>query len=120
MTRWVICMCHEIISNNSSNRAPFFSSKHWPFGPMLSISRNVRLSVCLSVRPCVCSLLRYRLNIFLPPLPEVGIPIFLEIRKIVKNYRAKKSFFLVDFALQNMVETTLSDGLETCGRRVYR
>ena len=93
---------------------------------MLSISRNVRLSVSLSVRPCVCSLLRYRLNVFLPPLPKVGCPIFLEIRnpwgkvmersglrlkhfrlKIVKNRRAKKSFFfyfvVADFALQHMV-----------------
>ena len=26
------------------------------------------------------SLLRYRLKVFLPPLPEVGCPIFLEIR----------------------------------------
>ena len=40
--------------------------------------RNVRLSVCLFVP--VCSLLRYRLNVFLPPLPKVGCPIFLEIR----------------------------------------
>ena len=45
-------------------------------------------SKCPSVGPCVrvfvrlsvCSLLRYRLNGFLPPLPEVGCPIFLEIR----------------------------------------
>ena len=51
-------------------------SKHRPSGPMLSISRNVRLSVCLSVH----SLLWYRLNVFLPPLPEVRCPIFLEIR----------------------------------------
>ena len=33
-------------------------SKHRPFGPMLSISRNVRpsvrMSVCLCVCPCVC------------------------------------------------------------------
>ena len=36
--------------------------------------------VCPSVRLCVCSLLRYRLTVFLPPLPEVGCPIFLEIR----------------------------------------
>ena len=43
-------------------------SKHRLSGPMLSISKNVRLSVC--------SLLRYRLNVFLPPLPEVGCPIF--------------------------------------------
>ena len=89
-------------------------------------------SVSLSVRVCVCSLLRYRLNVFLPPLPKIGCPIFLEIQnpwgkvlersglrlehfclKIVKNCRA-------DFALQNMVETTLPDGLETSGRRAYR
>ena len=43
---------------------------------MLSISRNVRLWTCVSV----CSLLRYRLTVFLPPFPEVGCPIFLEIR----------------------------------------
>ena len=74
-------------------------------------------SKCLSVFLSVCSLLRYRLNVFLPPLPEVGCPIFLEIRnplgkvvkrnglifehfclKIVLNRRAKKnSFFLADF-----------------------
>ena len=58
-------------------------SKHRPSGPMLSISRNVRpsvcLSVCLSVCPCV-HFLRYRLTIFLPPLPEIGCPIFLEIQ----------------------------------------
>ena len=47
-------------------------SKHRPSGPMLSISRNVRLSVC----PCVCSLLRYRLTVFLPPLPKVGCQYF--------------------------------------------
>ena len=51
-------------------------SKHRPSGPRLSISRFVHMSVCLSV----CSLLRYRLTVFLPPLPEVGCPIFLEIR----------------------------------------
>ena len=47
-------------------------SKHRPFGPMLSISRFVHMSVC--------SLLGYRLTVFLPPLSEVGCPIFLEIR----------------------------------------
>ena len=76
---------------------------------MLSISRFVRLYVC--------SLLRYRLNVFLPPLPEVGCPIFLEIRnpwgkvmersgltfepfclKFDKNRRAKKSVFFANFA----------------------
>ena len=38
--------------------------------------------------------------------------------KIVKKLR-KKSFFFADFALQNMVETNLPDGLETSGRRAY-
>ena len=33
---------------------------------------------------------------------------------------AKKFFFFADFALQNTVETTLPDGLETSGRRAYR
>ena len=115
---------------------------HWPSGLMLSISRNVLLSVCPSVRLsiCLCSLLRYRWNVFLPPLPEVGCPIFLEIRnpwgKVMersglrlehfwcgsglKLLRQKKFVFLVDFALQNMVETTLPNGLETSGQRAYR
>ena len=32
----------------------------------------------------------------------------------------KKKKIVADFALQNMVETTLSNGLETSGRRAYR
>ena len=36
-------------------------------------------SVCPSVCRSVCSLLRYCLNVFLPPFPKVGCPIFLEI-----------------------------------------
>ena len=32
----------------------------------------------------------------------------------------KKVNFCADFALQNMLETKLPDGLETSGRRVYR
>ena len=36
-------------------------------------------SVCLCVCLSVCSLFRYRLTVFLPPLPEVGCQIFLEI-----------------------------------------
>ena len=40
---------------------------------------NVCLRVCLSVRLFVCSLLRYRLNVFLTPLPKVGCLISLEI-----------------------------------------
>ena len=30
-----------------------------------------------------------------------------------------KSLFFADFALQNMVETTISDGLETSGQKAY-
>ena len=113
-------------------------SKHRPSGPMLSISRNVRLSVrpCvrLSVCPCVCSLLRYRLTVFLPPLSEVGCPIFLEIRnpwgkvmersglryehfclKIVKNCRKKKVFFLHFFIFFDLLlPSPLS--VSVCGR----
>ena len=44
-------------------------------------------------------------------------PFYLEV---VYNRRAKKKFFFADFALQNMVETTLPDGLETSGQRAYR
>ena len=85
---------------------------------MLSISQNVRLRVRVSVRLSVCSLLRYRLNVFLPQFPEVGCPIFLEIRnplgkviersglrlehfclEVVLNRQKKKKFFLADFAL---------------------
>ena len=43
------------------------------------------------------------------------------VRKWSKIAAPKKVFFVVaDFALQNMVETTLPDGLETSGRMVYR
>ena len=63
------------------NKASYSSfSKHRPSGPMLSISRNVHMCVCLFVCLSVCSLLRHRLTVFLPPLPEVGCPIFLETR----------------------------------------
>ena len=57
----------------------FLFSKHRPSGPMLSISQNVHMFVCVCVCLSVCSLLRYRLTVFLPPLPKVGCPIFLEI-----------------------------------------
>ena len=37
------------------------------------------MSACVSVCPCVCSLLRYHLNVFLPQLPKDGCQNFLEI-----------------------------------------
>ena len=42
--------------------------------------KSICPSVGVFVRLSVCSLLRYRLMAFLPPLPEIGCPIFLEIR----------------------------------------
>ena len=52
--------------------------------------------VCLSV----CSLLRYRLTVFLPPLPEVGCPIFLEIRnswgKVMKRSVLRFEIFCLE------------------------
>ena len=99
--------------------------------------------ILLSVCPCVCLSVRHtfslRLTVFLPPLPKVLCLNFLDIRnpwgkvmersglrfehfaqKWSKIAVQKKVFFLADFALQNMVETTLPDGLETSGQRVYR
>ena len=57
--------------------------------------------------------------------PKIGCPIFLEIRNpwgkvMERSGLTFEHFCLAYFALQNMVETTLPDGLETSGRRVYR
>ena len=91
------------------------------------------------VRPSVCLFtFEVPFNGLLPPLPEVGCQIFLEIwnpwgkvmersgltfehfsLEEVLNRRAIL-FLFADFALQNMVETTLPDGLETSGQRAYR
>ena len=102
-----------IMENSEIGGSPFLTcdlydlqnfSKHWPSGPMLSISWFVRPSVCLSVFPSVCLsvyFLRYCLNVFLPPLPKVGCPNFLEIwnpwGKVIKRngLRLKKNFFLI-------------------------
>ena len=64
---------------------------------------------------------------FFPPLPEVRRPIFLDLRKLWGKVMKRSGLrfehfsleFLDDFSLQNMVETTLPDGLETSGQRVY-
>ena len=66
------------------------------FGPMLSISQNVRLSVCM----CVCSPLRYRLTVFLPPLPEVGCPIVLENRNPWGKVMERSDLRLEHFCLE--------------------
>ena len=96
-------------------------------------------SVCLSVCLSVCSLLRYRLNVFCPPSRSRMSNIFRDSESLGKSSGKKWSqigtflfgsdlklrrnfiiFFFADFALQNMVETTLPDGLETSGQRAYR
>ena len=111
----------------------FKASAIWADAFYKSKCPYVCLFVCLSVCLSVCSLLRYRLTVVLPPLPEVGCPIFLEIRnpwgKVMKRSGLRFEIFLVwkwfkiarqNLVLQNMVETTLPNGLETSGRRVYR
>ena len=119
-------------------KSVFKASALWADAFYNSKCPYICLSFCVDVCLSVCSLLRYRLTVFLPPLPEAGCPIFLEIRnpwgKVIERsglrfefffwnglkLPRKKKFFFADFALQNMVETTLPDGLETSGRRVYR
>ena len=62
-------------------RIPIFkASALWSDAFFKSKCPYVCVCVCVFVCLCVCSLLRYRLTVFLPPLPEVGCPIFLEIR----------------------------------------
>ena len=75
-------------------------SKHRPFGPMLSISRNVRLSIRVSVCLSVCSLLSYRLTVFLRPLPEFGYPIFLEIRNPWGKVMERRGLTFEHFCLE--------------------
>ena len=41
--------------------------------------------------------------------------VFLEVVQNLQNNKKK----LADFALQNMLETTLADGLKTSGQRAY-
>ena len=86
------------------------------------------MSVCLSVCLCVCVFtFEVPFKRLLPPLPEVRCPIFLEIQnpwgKVMERSGLRFEHFcfvFADFALQNMVETTPPDGLETYGRMTYR
>ena len=103
----------------------------------LEVQMSICLSVCVSVCVSICSLWRYRLNIFLPPLSEVGCPIFLEIQnplgKIMERSGLRFEHFSLEMFLNNpqkkfclnlpykkLVETTLPNVLETSGQRVYR
>ena len=107
---------------------------------MLSISQNVRLSVRLSVRLLV-HVFTFEVpfeRLFAPTSRSQMSNTFRDLESLgksnVKKWShigtflfgsglkspRKKVFLCADFALQNMVETTLPDGLETSGRRVYR
>ena len=66
MTRWRFTISKKIVKASALWADAFYKS--------------ICPYVCLFVCVFVCSLLRYRLTVFLPPLPEVGCQIFLEIR----------------------------------------
>ena len=98
---------------------------------------SVCLSVCLSV--CVFTFEVPFKRLFAPTSQSRMSNIFRDSESLGKSnekkwsqigtllfgsglkLRRKKMFiFLADFTLQNMVETTLPDGLETSGRSAYR
>ena len=57
-----------------------------PSGPIQSISCDVRLSVCVCV--CMSPLVKYRLNVFLPPFTKVlGKNLFVFLDSLGKSYR---------------------------------
>ena len=114
----------------------FWFSKHRPSGSMLSINRFVRLSVCVSV--CLFNFEVPLKRLFAPTSRSRMSNIFRDSESLGNSNGKKWSniwtflfgsglksphnfffFFFADFALQNMVETSLPDGLETSGRRLY-
>ena len=52
------------------------------------------LSMCPSVCLSVCSLFRYSLNVFLPPLPKVKYPKKIEDSKSLGKSNVKKWFHI--------------------------
>jgi hypothetical protein len=57
-------------------------------------------SVCPSVRLSVWSLLRFCLNVFLPPLPKVRCPILLEIRNPWGKVMERSGIIFGHFSLE--------------------
>ena len=100
---------------------------------MLSISWYVHMCVCVCVCVSVC-VFTFEVpfkRLFAPTSWSRMSNIFRDSESLGKTNGKKWSQiwqFLfgsglkspADFALQNMMETTLPDGLETSGRRVYR
>ena len=85
-------MLHLREATRDKKQLDFGFSKHRPSGPMLSISRNVRLSVDVSVDVSV------RLFTFEVPFKRLFAP------------TSRSRMFFADFAVQNMLKTTLPDG----------
>ena len=113
----------------------FKASALWADAFYKSKCPSVCLSVCLFVRLSVCSLLEVPFNgLFAPTSRSRMSNIFRDSESLGKSNGKKwshiqtflfgsglksprkKKFFFADFALQNMVETTLPDGLETSGQ----
>ena len=65
----------------------------------LLVDLSVRVFVCVCVCPCV-HFLRYRLTVFLPPLPEVGCPILLEIRNPWGKVMERSGLIFEHFCLE--------------------
>jgi len=70
------------------------------YNAALQVAPPPFLSVCVSVCVSVCSLLRYRLTVFLPPLPKVGCPIFLEIWNPWGKVMERRGFRYEHFCLK--------------------
>ena len=67
-------------------------------------------SKCLSV----CSLLRYRLTVFLPPLPEVRCQIFLEIRNPWGNVMERSGLTFEHFLFGNGLKSPCKKSFFFC------
>ena len=94
MSHVMLYICH--MSSVSCQVSDFFS-KHRPSGPMLSISRNVRLSFCGSV-----GLFTFEVpfNGIFARLPEAGCQIFLEIRDPWGKVMERSSLTFEHFCLE--------------------
>ena len=64
---------------------------------------SVCLCVRLFVRLSVCSLLRYHVNVVLPPLPEVWYPKFLEIRNPWGKVMERSGLRFEHFSLEGYI-----------------
>ena len=137
---WILSTCYLKIKHMGETDADSSTnifSLNRPTGRIRSSSRIVFVCVCL----CVCLSPFHKVDFeayFSPTSRSWGSKIFRNSESLGKSagkkwsqnwtfllgsglkLPRKKKFFFADFALQNMVETTLPDGLETSGWRVYR